>query len=210
MTFDPNDEDTKAALKTAVEEAVSGLQAKNAELLGKLKKAQKDSLIDPADHAALQAELEQAQGQLAESTKAIKTITAEADKHKKAYETEAQFAHRLLVDNGLTDSLLKAGVKPELSKAVKAMMAGQVSMVAEGDNRIAKVGDKPLADFVAEWAKSDEGKHFVAAPANQGGGASGGANGGGNSKKWSDMNLDERTNLFKSNPEQAKALQAAA
>jgi hypothetical protein len=88
----------------------------------------------------------------------------------------------LLIDNGLTDALLKAGVKPEMSKAVKAMLAGQVSLKVEGDKRLAVVGDKALGDFVTEWAQSDEGKHFVAAPANQGGGANGGAQGAGKSK----------------------------
>jgi hypothetical protein len=36
------------------------------------------------------------------------------------------------------------------------------------------MGDKPLVDAVAEWASSDEGKHFISAPANSGGGAAGG------------------------------------
>lgn len=209
MPFDPNDQETKDAIKAAVEEAVAGLQTKNQELLGKLKKAQKDATIDPAEHAALQTELEQAQAKLAEATKAMKTITTEAEKHKKAYETEAQFAHRLLVDNGLTDALVKAGVKPEYMKAAKALHSGSVALVVDGENRVAKIGDKILSDFVTEWAKSDEGKHFVAAPANQGGGANGGGTGGGSTKKWSEMNLDERTTLFKSNPEHAKQLQGA-
>ncbi|MDI6742652.1 MAG: hypothetical protein QMD11_07920, partial [Smithella sp.] len=37
--------------------------------------------------------------------------------------------------------------------------------------------EKPLVDAVVEWSKSDEGKHFVAAPVNLGGGASGGTDG---------------------------------
>ena len=78
------------------------------------------------------------------------------------------------MDNGLNDALLKAGVKPEMTKAVKALLSGQVTLKTEGENRIAFMGDKPLSDAVIEWAKSDEGKHFVAAPNNQGGGANGG------------------------------------
>jgi hypothetical protein len=207
MPFDPNDQETKDAIKAAIEEAVTGLQAKNSELLGKLKKAQKDSAIDPADHAALQAELEETQAKLAELGKAMKLVTEEADKIKKAYETEAQFSHRLLVENGLSDAIIKAGVKPEFSKAVKAMLAGQVKLESDGENRVAKIGDKTLDVFVAEWVKTDEGKHFALAAANQGGGAAGGGTGAPQTKKWSEMNLDERTNLFKSNPEQAKKLQ---
>ncbi len=178
MAFDPNDADVKAAIKaaveSAVEEATAGLAEKNKELLGKLKKAQKDSVVDPADYAALQAELEAAQGKLKESEKLLKTTTTEAEKIKKAYETESKVAHTLLVENGLTQALVAAKVKPELMKAAKAMLSGSVVLTADGENRVAKIGDKPLADAITEWAKSDEGKHFVAAPANGGGGASGG------------------------------------
>ncbi|MDD5724456.1 MAG: hypothetical protein PHY29_12090 [Syntrophales bacterium] len=177
MAFDPNDPDTKAALKAAIDEAVAGLQTKNTELLAKLKKAQKDATIDPADHAALQAELDDVQTKLATALKDAKTAKAEAETAKKALEGEAVFVSKLLVDNGLNDALLKAGVKPEMTKAVKALLSGQVTLKTEGENRIALMGDKPLSDAVIEWAKSDEGKHFVAAPANQGGGATGGKTG---------------------------------
>jgi hypothetical protein len=187
MAYDPNDADTKAAVAKDIEEAIAGLQTKNTELLAKLKKAQKDATIDPADHAALQAELDATTAKLAEATKALKTATTEAEKAKKAYETESQVAHRLLVDNGLTEALTAAKVKPEYQKAAKALLAGQVVLVAEGDKRIAKVGDKALADFVTEWAKGEEGKHFVAAPGNGGGGAPGGGDGKGGAGKFEEI-----------------------
>ena len=184
--FDINDADTKKAVKEAIESAVAeateGLKAKNAELLGKLKKATKDAAIDPAEYQAVQAELEQTQAKLAEAQKIAKTAAKEAESAKKALEGEAGFVSKLLVDNGLNDALLKAGVKPEMTKAVKALLSGQVSIKIDGDKRDAVIGDKSLSDFVSEWAKSDEGKHFVAAPANQGGGAPGGAGKGGNVK----------------------------
>jgi len=184
MPYDPNDAETKAAIKAAAQaaadEAVEGLKAKNTELLGKLKKAQKDATIDPADHAELQSEFDATQTKLADVTKALKTATTEYDKIKKAYETESKVTHNLLVDNGLSSALLEAGVKKaSYLKAAKAMLAGQVVLTADGEQRIAKVGDKPLAEFVKEWAASDEGKAFVDAPGNSGGGANGGAGGTG-------------------------------
>lgn len=183
MAFDPNDPDTKAALKTAIDEAVAGLQTKNTELLAKLKKAQKDSTVDPSEHAALQSELDATQAKLAEAVKAAKAANTEAEKVKKAYESESKLTHNLLVETGLTDALTKAGVtNPVHLRAAKAMLSGQVQLVAEGDNRIAKVGDKALADYVGEWAKGEEGKYFVAAQQNGGGGAPGGAGKGGNAK----------------------------
>lgn len=182
MAFDKNDPEIKAAIQAAVNaevaEATEGLKAKNTELLGKLKKAQKDATIDPADHAALQAELDSTQTKLAEALKVAKEATKEVDKIKKQYETESLVAHRLLVDNGLSTALLEAGVKnPVYQKAAKAMLAGQVVLSADGENRVAKVGNKLLKDFVSEWSKSDEGKAFVDAPQNQGGGAQGGGTG---------------------------------
>jgi len=215
MAYDPNDADTKAAVaaavKAAIDEETRGLKAKVTELMESLKKAKKGQEIDPEDHARLERELEETQGKLTEAEKKLKTATTEAEKHKKSYESESQLTHRLLVDNGLTEALLKAGVKPEFQKAAKAMLAGQVVLVAEGDKRIAKVGDKTLADFVTEWAKGDEGKHFVAAAGN-GGGGSGGSDGkgGGTQKKWGEMTLDERTASWKADPVKAKALQDAA
>jgi hypothetical protein len=195
MAVNLEDAEVKAAIKTAVEaaiaEATEGLKAKNVELLAKLKKAQKDATIDPADHAALQSELEATQAKLAETAKALKTATSEAEKVKKSYESESQLTHRLLVDNGLTDALTKAGVtNPVHLRAAKAMLSGQVQLIAEGENRIAKVGEKPLADYVGEWAKGDEGKYFVAAQQNTGGGAMGGNGKGAGAKTLSRTAFD--------------------
>ena len=186
MAIDLNDSEVKAAIKAAadaaVSEATAGLIAKNQELLGKVKKLQKDAAIDPAEYQALSEAKDTAEAKLAEALKTVKQATTQAEKDRKALEAETGYVSKLLIDNGLTDALLKAGVKPEMSKAVKAMLAGQVSLKVEGDKRLAVVGDKALGDFVTEWAQSDEGKHFVAAPANQGGGANGGAQGAGKSK----------------------------
>lgn len=211
MPYDPNDAETKAAVKAAVEaaiaEATTGLVEKNKELLGKLKKATKDAAIDPAEHQALQSELEQTQAKLVETSKALKVATGEVDKHKKAYETEAQYVQRLIADNGLIKELTENKIKPELMDGVLALLSKDVAIRVNGEERAAFVGDKPLKDFVSEWAKSDKGKHYVAAPANQGGGAQGSGTKIQNAKSWAEMTLDEKTNLYKTNPEQAKILQ---
>lgn len=187
MAYDKDDADTKkavaaavavavkVAVKEAVEEEVAGLKAKNTELLGKLRKATKDAEIDPADHQALQNELEASESALKEATKSLKTATAESEKIKKQYEDESKVAHNLLVETGLSNALLEAGVKnPSYLKAAKAMLSGQVTLTTEGDERVAMVGDKKLAEFVKEWASGDEGKTFVSAPTNTGSNATGG------------------------------------
>ena len=201
MAFDANDKETKAALakavKDAVDEAVTGLQAKNTELLGKLKKATKDATISPEDHAALQAELDDTEAKLATALKEAKAATKAADDAKKAFEGESKVAHNLLVDNGLSAALLENGVKKaSYLKAAKAMLAGQVVLTVDGDKRIAKVGDKALADFVKEWAGSDEGKSFVDAAVNSGGGANGGAGGGAGDADMSKMSPEARLQVI--------------
>ena len=166
----------KAAIDAAVEEATSGLAAKNSELLGEVKKLKKGREIDPGEIERLEQENETLRSQVAESGKAVKKLTGELDATKKTLESEAGFTQRLLIDNGLTEALVKSGVtNPVHAKAAQAMLRAQVQVSIDGDQRLAKVGDKALADFVSEWAKGDEGKHFVTAQNNSGGGATGGA-----------------------------------
>ena len=178
----------KEAAEAAAEEATTGLVAKNTELLGKIKKLQKDATIDPAEHSALQQELSETETKLAEAGKALKLATKAAEDSKKLYDTEAGVAHNLLVDNGLNAALLENGVKnATYLKAAIALMKGQVKLEADGDNRVAKVGDKPLAEYIKTWAGTDEGKAFVDAPGNEGGGAPGGAPGGDDKGKFEDI-----------------------
>lgn len=181
MSIDLESPEAKAAIKAAVEEATAALAAKNKELLGELKEARKGKTINPEDVEKLESRIEELTGQLSEAQKTAKKATTEAEKATKALADAEGFTQRLLVDNGLTDALTKAGVSnPVHLKAAKALLNGQVQIVADGDSKVAKVGDKALAEFIGEWAKGDEGKFFVAAPNNSGGGASGGSGGSGN------------------------------
>ena len=172
MTLDINDPEVKAAIDSAIEDAVSGLKAKNIDLAARLEKARKGKEIDPDDHNALIARADKLEADLQAANKLIKTVNTEFDKIKKAHEIESAFTQKLLVDNGLVGELTKANItNPVLLKAAKEMLKSQVALVIDGDNRKAMVGDKELSVFVTEWAASDEGKHFVTAQANSGGGA---------------------------------------
>ena len=180
MSIDLNDKEVKdaiaAAVADAVEEATGGLKSKNQELLGKLKKAQAGGVIDPAEHDALERERDQLKADLNAAGRATTKATKDLDAANLRAEQAEGFTSKLLVDNGLNEALVKAGVtNPVHQKAAKAMLAGQVQIVADGDTKTPKVGDKPLADFVKTWADGDEGKHFVTAPNSNGGGASNGA-----------------------------------
>jgi uncharacterized protein YdcH (DUF465 family) len=177
MSIDLTDPEIKAAITAAVEDAsneLNELKKHNLRLLADLKKASKGKEIDPEDFNRLKEENEALADKLAETQKAVKAAQTEAEKLKKAYADESGFTQKLLVDNGLTEALVKNGIAPQFLSAVKALFAGQTQVVTEGDSRAAKIGDKNLTEFVSDWSKTDEGKHFVAAPNNSGGGSSGG------------------------------------
>lgn len=144
-----------------------------------LKKAQREARaakdIKPEDLAAAEDRAEKAERALSDSQKEVKALTTRAEKAEKSLEAETGFTTKLLVENGLRDALAANGVTNAVhQKAAMAMLASGVQVNVEGDARVAKVGDKALADFVKEWAGGDEGKHFVSAPNNSGGGAGGG------------------------------------
>jgi len=161
-----------------LEAAMEALSAKNRELLGEVKVAKaraKGAEIDPNDFVALQTENEALKLQLEKTTKdsakTIETLQSSLTEKDGALQS-------YLIDNGLNDAMLKAGIKTEFMAAAKAMLKSQTKLMAENGQYSALMGDKPLNDAIAEWAAGDEGKHFVSAPANSGGGATGGTGNG--------------------------------
>lgn len=169
--------EVQAAIDAAVETATSGLKTKNQELIDKNKKLMKGQEIDPQTVVDLEAQIDKLQSDLVVSQKSAKESVKTLETLQTQLKAETGFTQKLLIDNGLTDELVKNGVAPQFLPAVKAMFAGQAQIVAEGDTRTAKIGDKSVSDFVKEWAASDDGKHFVKAPENGGGGSQGSGNG---------------------------------
>lgn len=172
--IDKNSDEFKQAVAEALEDATSGLKAKNTELLAKLKKAQAGASIDPADLAAVEAERDEWKGKALAAEKAAKKATADAEAaNKRAADIDASYGNTLR-DAQLTEALGKAGVTPALLKAAKALHGSALQVVDENGTRVVKAGDKSVADYITEWAGSEEGKHFIAAPQQQGGGSQGG------------------------------------
>jgi len=156
------------------ESSKTSIKGLKADILA-LKQKAKGADIDPAEHAALQTQVEELTTKLAKSEKdskaAIDKLTAEG-------KTKDEALHKHLIEGSLTGALAKAGVKPEFMDASMALLKSQATIKSENGNHTALIGDKPLADAVGEWAASDAGKHFVAAPSNGGGGAGGGSGSG--------------------------------
>jgi hypothetical protein len=188
------EQELKDKIDAAIEEAVQGLKAKNTELLGKVHTLQKGQQVDPQTVIDLEKKIDLLQTDLTEKQKTIKDSAKVFDTMQKNLKIETDFTQKLLIDNGLTDALVKANVSPLLLKAAKAMFASQAQVVIDGENRIAKIGDKQITDFITEWTASEEGKHFVLAPANSGGGAQGGGS------KGSDEKILKRTDFDAKSP----------
>jgi len=157
-----------------LEAAIEAVNAKNRELLGEVRVAKakaKGADIDPTEFAALQTENETLKTELTKTTKdSLKTLEVlqaslvEKDGALQSY----------LIDNGLNDAMLKVGIKPEFMSAAKAMLRAGTEIKAENGQYSALMGGKPLLEGITNWAAGDEGKHFVSAPENSGGGATGG------------------------------------
>lgn len=183
-TIDLNSQEVKDAIEAAVEKATGPLLAKRDELLGEVKKLRKGQQIDPEELARVEQERDDAKAALSEANKAAKKATQDAEKAAKAQAEAEGSVSRLLIDNGLTDALTKAGVtNPVYVEAAKAMLARDALIADDNGNKVAKLGDKLLADAVGEWAGSDKGKHFVTAADVSGGGSQGGHKGGGAAAK---------------------------
>lgn len=182
--------DLDKAIATAVgkvQESVDRLEAKNEEVIGENRKLKQQvraaGEITPETLQAAEDRAEKAEAKATELDKSVKTLTGERDKAVKALEAETGFTAKLLVQDGLKSALLANGVKDEdFIDTLSAKFATGAQVVTEGDARVAKIGDKTLSDYVKEWAATDVGKKFVAAPNNSGGGAGGGKGGEGAGK----------------------------
>lgn len=166
----------------AMQESQKALKAD----LAKAKAKAKGADIDPEAHAELQTKVEELSGALAKAEKASKT---QIDGLSKQLSEKDGALSQYLIDANLTDSLVKANVKPEFMDASKALLKAQATIKADNGSYSALIGDKPIADAVKEWAAGDQGKHFVKAPENNGGGSNGG-NGGASSKQVTRSHFD--------------------
>ena len=175
--------DLDAAVAKAAEkhdEDVTGLKSKVEALIADNKKLKRGAEIKPEDLQAAEDRADKAEARAVEAEKAVKTLTTERDKAVKTLETESAFTTQLLIQDGLKTALIANGVKDEdFIDSLSAKFATGAKVVIEGDVRKAVIGDKALGDHIKEWAGSDAGKKFVAAPANSGGGAPGGKGGEG-------------------------------
>jgi hypothetical protein len=178
-------------------QSVDALTESNKGLKGDLAKAKakaKGAEIDPEEHAALKLQVEELTDKLG---KAEGLSKKEIEKLTKQLQDKDGALQKYLIEANLSSELAKAGVKPEYMDASKALLRMSATLKAENGDYVPMIGDKPLAEHVAEWAKGEQGKHFISASANSGGGAGGGD---GKSppinKKAKDMDAQEKATFI--------------
>ena len=143
-----------------------------------------------------------------EKDTAVNKVTAERDSFKSRVE-------KLTSENAINVALAEANVAPHMQKAVRAMFQSQIKVDYEGDEAIVTIENLPVVDKIKAWAGTEEGKYFVAAPANGGGGGGNNKPGSGNNAKdnpWSEegFNLTKQADLLKNDPNKAAQLKASA
>ncbi len=140
----------------------------------------------------------------------VEAATSEAEKYRAALEST-------LVEAVLTNALVEVNVAPPYMKAAKAMHRTNLSVVEAEGNFTVTVGgpeqSQSPSEYIAAWAESEEGRAFIAAPRNGGGGANGsGAAGSRLPNPWraESFNRTEQARIARDDPALAKRLARAA
>lgn len=143
----------------------------------------------------------------AEKDAAVKKLETERDAYKSRVE-------KLVSENEISKAMAEANIAPHMQKAVRAMFQSQIKVEYEGDDAIVTIENLPVVDKMKSWAGTDEGKYFVAAPSNGGGGSNPSVDKKTDPKDnpWSKegFNLTKQTDILLKDPALAAQLKAAA
>jgi hypothetical protein len=201
MDIDLNAPEVKAAIeaeaKKLADAEAGGLKKKTNELMDELKDLKrKYDGVDPEDYRKLKDTKRKEGDDKASPEELRKKIEAEfsplVEKEKQRGDAAESKLKSLLIDNALTTALTEANIGKDFMKAAKALV--QTSNKFDVTESGATVDGQPVADFIKKWVEG-EGKAFVAAPANSGGGANGGKSGSGaaGKQKRSEMTASEKS-----------------
>lgn len=207
MPLDLNDPETKKEVEALVAEATKGLTNNRDEILGEKKALQQKlesfSGVSPDEYKALKNFKEEAERQKlvdkGEYEKALADSNRSKDEALKRLETGLAQRDNYIKAMGLQKALIEANVKEApLLEAATAMFAPKLQLLDDETGPVVKLDDKPINDYIKEWAGTDKGKFFVSAPVNQGGGTPPGAQipGNGAGLRKSQMNLKQRSGFI--------------
>lgn len=197
----------------SADDALKRVLAKNDELLAEAKAAK--AKVREFEAAEAERKAEAAKREEEEARKKGDWEKIENDYKAKLSEKEGNEMlwkgkfYELQMNLSLTEALDGANVKPELRKAAMALLRNNADIDDDGN---VTVEDKPLADYIKTWAKSDEGKAFIV-NGNSGGGANGSGKGGdkGVNNPWAKetFSLTEQGRIYKTNKPLAIEMAAA-
>jgi thioesterase domain-containing protein len=189
-TIDLKAPEVQAAIQAAVDAAIQPLVVKRDELLNEVKTLRKGKQINPEDVEKLESQIEALQSDLGKANGELKTAKKVADDATKALQSESGFTQKLLVENGLTDAFIKAGVTDQdYLDLLKSKHSALAKVVIDGDNRKVMFGDKDMATYMTEWKATESAKKFIPAANNNGGGSQGGGELNNNQPKTSTQKI---------------------
>ena len=128
---------------------------------------------------------------------------------EEALGAQATSIHRERIGRAAVEALAKHGGIP---KALQRHLEDALEHVADGDGyKVVVKGDPAMTPeaLVTKWKADPEWAFGFNGSGASGSGAQPGGGTGGGTKAWKDMTLDEQTDLYRTNPAQAKALQGA-
>ena len=174
---DPEFKKHIADVLAPISRANDGLKADIATLKTRLKAFEG---IDLEALKAAQAELEQLRNnnssnetELQKQLRIVREqLSAETERLKNDVKTLVSTNRKLLVDDALQIALINANCDRDLIKAAISMIKPDVVVVKDEhtEMEVAKIGDKTIAEYIGDWAKTEVGKKFVLARSNRGGG----------------------------------------
>lgn len=128
---------------------------------------------------------------------ARKPVERERDELKQRAEQAEGRLESLVIDSALTGAVSELKVATPYQKAVKAMFRDKVKVTEGDEGELVAIiegeyGEQPVDKYLKEWSQTDEGKAFIEADRNNGGGARNPGGGGGKPKNpWSKENWNE-------------------
>ena len=167
-------------LQSLIEDLKSQNEAmnnKNSEILRELRLAKnKNKELDIETYNKVLDENETLKATLSKLDKESKS---NIEKLSNDLSSKDKYLQKVLIEDGLTASLLKNGTKEEFLKPALALLKSEAKLVQGEDGTYqAFIGDKAMNDFIPDWLENGDGKFARPIPPTSGGGASGGANSG--------------------------------
>lgn len=178
---------------------VEATNSKNSELLKELRTAKnKNKELDFDTYNKVLEENDTLKSELSKTKGELNLKAKDLEKLSGTLTEKENYLKNLTLENSLNEQLTKVGVKAELLPAVKALLKSQASV---NENNVL-IGDKAITDFMTEWSAND-GKAYIKAPINNGGGATGSNGTGATVQKRSEMTHAQKGEFIKANGQEA-------